>query len=220
MPRKIYRLPAEFGNFPDRLRRSLGRGPGHEDVGAEILQRHDLRIDGGIADFVGFVGDDHVEPCRRGRRSIPSSGPGRRRRSARSRRSCCSGNSSGCSSRRCGPRSGSSAASPWSRENSADRRIWSRRSRRKAAALSCAFMYFMDRRIGRRAERLEHQQDLVALDQLARLLDRLRRAVGVVIGDEIDLAAVDAALGIDLVEIGCLRSCRWCHRPTPGRYRA
>jgi hypothetical protein len=30
-------------------------------------------------------------------------------------------------------------------------------------------------------------------------------AVGVVVGDEVDLAAVDAALGIDLVEIGRLR---------------
>ena len=61
---------------------------------------------------------------------------------------------------------------------------------------------FLDRRIGRRAEALENQQHFVALDQLARLLDGFRRAVAVVIGDEIDLAAVDAALGVDLVEIG------------------
>src|ERR1019366_9684696 len=38
--------------------------------------------------------------------------------------------------------------------------------------------------------------------QLARLLDRLRRAVAIVIADEIDLAAVDAAFGIDLPEVG------------------
>jgi hypothetical protein len=55
-----------------------------------------------------------------------------------------------------------------------------------------------------RSERLEQQQDLVALDQLARLLDGLRRAEGVVIADEGDLAAVDAAFGVDLVEIGGL----------------
>src|SRR5262249_29963530 len=41
-------------------------------------------------------------------------------------------------------------------------------------------------------------------DQLARLLDGLRRRVAVVIGDEVDLAAVDAAARIDLVEIGLL----------------
>ena len=57
---------------------------------------------------------------------------------------------------------------------------------------------FLDRRIRRRAERIEDEEDLVALDQLAGLLDRLRRAVGVVIADEVDLAAVDAAFGIDL----------------------
>ena len=64
---------------------------------------------------------------------------------------------------------------------------------------------FQDRRVGRRAERLEDQQHLVALDQLARLLDGLRRAIGVVIGDEVDLAAVDAALVVDHPEIGGLR---------------
>ena len=60
----------------------------------------------------------------------------------------------------------------------------------------------LDRGVGRRADRTEHCQHLVALDQLADLLDRLRRAVAVVIADEVDLAAVDAALGVDLLEIG------------------
>ena len=68
-----------------------------------------------------------------------------------------------------------------------------------------AFMYFWIAELDWRAERLEHQQHLVALHQLARLLDGLRRAEGVVIADEIDLAAVDAALGVDLLEIGRLR---------------
>jgi hypothetical protein len=49
---------------------------------------------------------------------------------------------------------------------------------------------------------VEHQQHLVLLDQLAHLLDRLGRAVAVVVGDEVDLAAVDAALGVDLLEVG------------------
>ena len=58
--------------------------------------------------------------------------------------------------------------------------------------------------LGRRPQRVEHQEDLVALDQFADLLHRLRRAVAVVIGDEIDLAAVDAALIVDHLEIGFL----------------
>jgi hypothetical protein len=57
-------------------------------------------------------------------------------------------------------------------------------------------------RVRRRAQRVEDQQHLVALDQFARLLDGFWRAVGIVIADEVDLAAVDAALGVDLVEVG------------------
>ena len=63
---------------------------------------------------------------------------------------------------------------------------------------------FLDRGVRRRSERIEHHQHFVALDQLARLLDRLGRAVAVVIGDEVDLAAVDAALIVDHLEIGFL----------------
>ena len=63
---------------------------------------------------------------------------------------------------------------------------------------------FLDRRISRRAQRVHDEQHFVILDQLARLLHRLRRAVAVVIGDEGDLAAVDAALLVDHLEIGSL----------------
>ncbi len=59
--------------------------------------------------------------------------------------------------------------------------------------------------VGGGAERTEHHQHLVLLDQFAGLLDRLRRRIGVVERDEFDLAAVDAAFGIDLLEIGLLR---------------
>jgi hypothetical protein len=48
---------------------------------------------------------------------------------------------------------------------------------------------------------VEQQQHLVLLDELARLLDRLRRAVAVVVADEVDLAAVDAALLVDHLEV-------------------
>ena len=52
---------------------------------------------------------------------------------------------------------------------------------------------------------LESEEDFVALHELADLLDRLRRAVGVVILDQVDLAAVDAALVVDHLHVGGLR---------------
>jgi len=63
---------------------------------------------------------------------------------------------------------------------------------------------FVDRGIGRGAGGIEQEQHLVALDQLAHLLDRLRRAIGVVVGKEVDLAAIDAALAVDHLEEGGL----------------
>ena len=59
-------------------------------------------------------------------------------------------------------------------------------------------------RVGRRPERAEQKQDLVGLDQLARLLDRPRRTVAVVQRKQADLASVDAALLIEHLEIGRL----------------
>ena len=52
------------------------------------------------------------------------------------------------------------------------------------------------------AEARQDEENVVFLDELAGRLHRLGRIVGVVIGNEIDLAASDAALGVDLVEIG------------------
>src|SRR2546430_7949344 len=49
---------------------------------------------------------------------------------------------------------------------------------------------------------LFRSQHLVALDQLAHLLHRLGRRVTVVIGDEVDLTAVDAAFGVHFLEVG------------------
>src|SRR5262249_40718678 len=62
----------------------------------------------------------------------------------------------------------------------------------------------LDRGVGRRAERIEGREHLILLDELAYHLDGLRRAVAVVPGDEVDLAAVDAALLVDHVEVGGL----------------
>jgi hypothetical protein len=58
----------------------------------------------------------------------------------------------------------------------------------------------MHRSVHRRPQRTEDEQDLVALDEPARLLDGLGRAEGVVIADEGDPAAVDAALALILLK--------------------
>jgi hypothetical protein len=60
------------------------------------------------------------------------------------------------------------------------------------------FMYFWI------AQRIEDQQHLIALHQLARLLHGLGWTVAIVVGNEVDLAAVDAALGVDLPEVSLL----------------
>ena len=76
-----------------------------------------------------------------------------------------------------------------------------------------------DRGVGRRAKRIEQQQHLVLLDQLTRHFDGLRRAVAVIAADEIDLAAVDAALIIDHGEIGSVRFADGAVGSKLGRYR-
>ena len=59
-----------------------------------------------------------------------------------------------------------------------------------------------DRGIGWSAERVEEEGDLLLLDEAARLLDRLGRAIAVVDADERELAAVHPALFVDHLEIG------------------
>ena len=59
--------------------------------------------------------------------------------------------------------------------------------------------------VGGGAERAEHHLHFVLLDQLACVLNRFRRRVRIVHADELDLPAVDAAFGIDLLEV-CLLS--------------
>lgn len=57
-----------------------------------------------------------------------------------------------------------------------------------------------DRVVRRRpeAEARENQQDSVVFDKFASLLDRLGRAVSIIVGNELDFPAVDAAIGIKL----------------------
>src|ERR1700677_2417672 len=61
-----------------------------------------------------------------------------------------------------------------------------------------------DRCVWRRAESVGQKGDMLLLDQPPHLLNRLRRAIGVVEADEIDLAAVNPALIVDHLEIGSL----------------
>src|SRR5215469_812149 len=63
----------------------------------------------------------------------------------------------------------------------------------------------MDGSVGRRAKRLEQQQDPVFLNHLAHLFDGLWRAVAVVAADEVDLASFDTALFVNHCEVGGLR---------------
>ena len=63
---------------------------------------------------------------------------------------------------------------------------------------------FLDRGIRRRADDLEGGENFVAFDELAHLLDGLRRTVGIVVLNEIDLASVDSALLVDHAQIGGL----------------
>ena len=60
----------------------------------------------------------------------------------------------------------------------------------------------LHRRLAGRAGRAEHEEHAVALDELARLLDGLGRRIGVIERDQVDLAAVDAALLVDHLKIG------------------
>ena len=58
----------------------------------------------------------------------------------------------------------------------------------------------VDGRIGRRAKGLESESHFVFFHQLADLFLGLRRAVAVIICNKFDLAAMDTAFGVDLLE--------------------
>src|ERR1700721_2164307 len=58
------------------------------------------------------------------------------------------------------------------------------------------------RRISRRPQFAENKRHLVALDQPPCVLPRFRRTIGIIIGDIVDLAPVDAAALVDRLHIG------------------
>ena len=57
--RKCSRLPADFVHLLDRLRREFRRGDVEEDVGVGRFQLDDVGVDGRLRDLVAFLGDDH-----------------------------------------------------------------------------------------------------------------------------------------------------------------
>src|SRR5260370_15341684 len=59
------------------------------------------------------------------------------------------------------------------------------------------------------ADRIDDKQYFLTLNELARLLDRFRRTIGIVKRHVVDLAAVDAALLVDHLEV-CSRGHRSC----------
>src|SRR6266581_7437945 len=59
----------------------------------------------------------------------------------------------------------------------------------------------VDGGVRRRAERLEQERDLILLDEPPDHLYGLWRAVLVVVGDVVDLPAVDATFLVDLLEV-------------------
>src|SRR3954447_11184484 len=75
-------------------------------------------------------------------------------------------------------------------------------------ARSCGTFFvveiFLNRGVGGRADDLKGGENFIAFHQLADLLHGLRRAVGIVVLNKIDLAAVDATLLVDHANIGGL----------------
>src|SRR6202158_546430 len=200
---KIHRLPAEFADLSDRLRRPLWRGPRYEDIVARVFQRNDLRVDGGIADLIGLVGDDHAglitEPVAQPLHLILAGVVVLPERSDLSVRMVLQDVL----------RVDAPLALVVGLPAHGPRKILriaplGRTGRDEELRHFLGVHVFLGGRIGLGPERLEDQQDFITLHQLARLLYGFRRTEGVVVADEGDLAAVDAAFGVDLVEIGCL----------------
>ena len=203
----MQRLPADLGVLLDRLRCEFRRGDVDEHVGAGRLQLDDVGVDGRFGDFVAFLQDDHR--CRLGAESVlealqvvltvivvlvedPDLGV-----------RLLLQNVLGVDLR-----FALVVGLPAHRPGKVLRIVpLGGTGGDEQLRHLLAVEVFLNRRVRRGAERIEDDQDFVAFDQLARLLDRLRRAVGVVIADEIDLAAVDAALGIDLLEVRVLGLC-------------
>jgi hypothetical protein len=63
---------------------------------------------------------------------------------------------------------------------------------------------FLNGNIGRGADRTEHREHVVLLDKLAGLLDGFRRRIGIVQGQKLDFASVNAAFIVQHLKVGGL----------------
>ena len=193
------RLPADLDRALDRHRGEFRRDDVKEDVGAGRLEFCDLRIDRRVGDLVGHLGHDRDLAAKPVLQSLDVILPERvvlikdRDLSARVifqkvfRIDVTFGLVARLKTR--GPRK-------------LARLVPHRRAGRDEQLrhlVGVQIGLHGRHRIG--AEARECQENLVLLDELAGHIQRLRRIIGVVIRDEPDPAAVDAAFGVDLVEI-------------------
>ena len=200
----LHRLPAELGGLADGLRAELRRGVDQQHVGIERLQLDDVAVDGRLGDFIGFLGDDHrgafLAEAVLGALQVVFAEVVVL-----------------IKDRHLGVRLLLHDVLDVDLRLALVRRLPADRPRERLRIVPLAgaggdeqlrhllgVEILLDRRIGGRAERVEHRQHFIALDQLAHLLHRLRGRVGVVVADEVDLAAVDAALFVDHPEVGFL----------------
>ena len=198
------RLPADVINFADRLRSEFRNGRDEDRVGAAALQRHDLRIHGRIGGFVGLRGHDHLIGVSAETVAQPVEIVLAEIVVLVEHRDLCIRQIFEDVGGVDVPL-GAVARQPAHRPRKMLRIVplvgaGGDEELRHLVVVQVG----VDGYVGRRAERAEHQQYLVLLDQLPHLLDSLRRAVDVIAADEIYLAAVDATLRVDHVEVRAL----------------
>ena len=202
----MHRLPVEFVDLPDRLRGEFCRHAGDQDIGVAGAQGYDLGIDRRIGDLVGYRPHQSFIP---GAQYVAQTvdeilaeivvliQQRKFRIGLLSQRIFGEDLGFGSGTRReaHGPGIGLVVAPlvPVHRQE-------------QMRHLVCIDV-FDHRRIRRGAEHRKQEGDIVAFDQLAGLFDGFRRVEGVVIIDEIDLAASDTALVVDHPEIGIRAFC-------------
>ncbi len=209
-------LPADLGRLPDGLRRELGPCDIDKYVGIKRLHLDDVRVDSRLGDLIGVLGNDHrlglvAEPFLQTFEIIlpvivvlvDDGDPGVR----------LLPQNIFCVNSRLALIAGLKAHGP-------GEVLWIIPLARTAGDEQLRYLLGvhvpLNGSIVGRAKRIENQENFVALDQFARLLDCLWRTVGVVIGNESNLATVDTAFGVDLAEVGRLGLAN----NTPGRCRS
>ena len=196
----MHRLPAEFGISLDRHGGEFRRGELHEDVGARGLELGDLGVDAGVGHLVRRLGHDRnlaAEAVLQALEVVLAETViliEHRDLAARMVLQHIL---------RIDMRFGLVARQEAHGPGKLARLVPHRGARGDEELRDLLRVQIgMDRLAGVGAEARQDKENVVFLDELAGRLHRLGRIVGVVIGNEIDLAAPDAALGVDLVEIG------------------